>query len=126
MTLRGARIDLSRAVRHMGVSGDVVLELYDTPGMWINGRWEAPEGATATIIASVQPAGEDVERLPEGLRTKNAISVFSVSELRPVRRAENEPSDVVRWDGERYEVGFVEDWNINGKYWRAVCTKVDQ
>lgn len=47
------------------------------------GYWTPGAATDTSIVASVQPAtGEDLQVLPEGLRTARGIRVFTSSELR--------------------------------------------
>ncbi len=105
----------------------IVIENFDTPGMRLGGRWVDSVSVTASVTASVQIAsGKTKELLPEGLRTKDAIEVWSTSELRPLQRAEGKQPTIVHWDDAEYEVQVLEDWYAHGRYWFALCSKVDQ
>lgn len=49
-----------------------------------DGRWSDGAATDTSITASVQPAqGEDLQILPEGLRTLRAIKVYTAAELQP-------------------------------------------
>ncbi len=105
----------------------IVVENYDDPGVRIAGRWAGPNAVTASVTASVQPAeGQIKQLLPEGLREKDAIEVWSLSEVRPLNRDEGELPSRVRWNGNTYQVDVLEDWYKLGRYWFALCTKVEQ
>lgn len=105
----------------------ITVENFDTPGMRIGGRWVDPVSVTASITASVQIAsGEIKELLPQALRNKDAIEVWSVTEIRPLKRAAGKPPTRVHWEEAAYEVHIFEDWYEHARYWFALCSKVDQ
>ena len=59
----------------------------------------------------VQPAGpRELERLAEGDRDRETITVYSREPLRVGQRPEGSGPDVILWQGERYEVVNVEPW----------------
>lgn len=127
MAWNNAKTDLSSAVRDLSIDEDIVIENPSGPGMRQGGRWIDPPAATAALTASVQPAsGNSLELLPQGSRTQGAIEIWGTSEIRPLERAEGEPATIVRWKGATYRADVVEDWYEHGRYWFAVCTRVEQ
>jgi hypothetical protein len=127
MTWTNAKISLQRAVRRHSIDETIVIENYDDPGMRIGGRWVDTPAVTASVTASVQIAdGKVKELLPAGLRNRAAIEVWSLSEIRPLEREDGTIASRVRWDGDTYQVDVLEDWYENGRYWFALCTKVEQ
>lgn len=59
----------------------------------------------------IQPATpRELERLPEGDRDRETITVYSREPLRIGQRPENTVADVILWRGQRYEVVNVEPW----------------
>lgn len=72
----------------------------------------------------VQPAtARELERLPEGDRDRETITVYSREPLRVGQRpggdTECPAADVIHWQGQRYEVASVEPWP---GYVRALAT----
>lgn len=127
MTWNNSKINLSKAVRRQSMDEDVVLEYYAQSGMRIGGRWVDPPAVTAGVTASVQIAtGKEKQLLPEAVRLKDAIEVWSTSELPAMNRDEGTPAARVRWNGNTYEVVVLEDWYEHGRYWFALCSKVSQ
>lgn len=77
---------------------------------------------TCNIRASVQGMRtEDIERLPEGARLHDMITVYYRGELYPERL--NGYADVVVWQGKRYQVVTVDENFINfgAGFTRALC-----
>lgn len=68
----------------------------------------------------VQPATpRELERLAEGDRDRETITVYSRVPLRVGQRPEGTAADVILWQGQRYEVASVEPWH---GYVRALAT----
>jgi hypothetical protein len=86
----------------------------------------APTETTIAIAnASVQPLdAEEMLLLPEGIRTRQAIKVYSPELLRTADA--NEEADRVVYLGEMFEVHSVEDWDDHGRFWKATCVKAGQ
>ena len=121
-----SRINLSRAVRREAM--DESLTLYNPPaGMRLGGRWAEGTAVTSAVTAAVQNAsGEAKQLLPELMRSSEAIEVFALSELRPIKRAEGKRPSELEWRGARYSVEVLEDWSETGSYWWALCSRVSQ
>lgn len=121
-----ANIDLRRAVKRFAVVGGVTLER-TSGGARVDGRWHDGEKTSSTIEASVQPASsKDKQVLGENLRTRDAIAVWSESELKPVSVKDGGVGDVIVYKEKRYEVVQLFDWDDNGKFWKAICVGVAQ
>lgn len=115
--LLGARTDLTR--RRFGAT------TYD-------GNGEPTQSSTdTTFTGSVQPASSrDIERLPEGERSKAVVKVYAVSTtLRTVEQADQTLADrVVVSSGPlagTYEVSQVQDYPTGPlPHCRAICTRL--
>lgn len=92
-------------------------------GIWYDGGW-----TEATITASVQPAsGTDLERLPEGLRTTDIVTVFTSDALRVANETSGYKSDRVVFQGEEYEVIEVEQWTLPQlPHYKATAARVSR
>lgn len=97
-----------------------------------HGRWILPEGETEqydTIAVSrvvvVPGAGKFVERLSEGLRTRQAIRVYTTERLQTAQDPAGVPPDLIDWQGETYEVQILEDWTAHGGAFKALALKVE-
>lgn len=78
------------------------------------------------IRASVQSVGtEDLQRLPEGARLQDVITVYYRGELMPERK--NGYADVLVWGGKRYQVAGIDENFINfGRgFTKAMCRMED-
>jgi hypothetical protein len=78
------------------------------------------------IRASVQSVGtEDIERLPEGARLHDTITVYYCGELFPERA--NGYADVLVWGGKRYQVSSLAEnfMNFGRGFTKAICRMED-
>lgn len=88
-----------------------------------DGRLDANSTSTFSVAACVQPVtGRELERLPEGLRNREVLAMWSPIELKT--QGDSQDPDYVSIDGDTYEVHKLERWNTLGAYWRALLTKV--
>ena len=80
-------------------------------GEYINGIWvDLTPTTTFTIWASVQPIKEqELESLPEGLRTSDVFKMYTNTHLLTAREDIKNPDEVDLY-GERYLVADVEIW----------------
>lgn len=80
-----------------------------------------------SIVAVVAPASPRQQQLlPDGLRSRQAVSVIASDELRVVDAAAGLPADVVIRDGVSYTVHVVDEWPALGplpRSWRAVAVR---
>lgn len=121
-----ANINLSRAVKRFALTAAVELYRSNTGGNWADGRWVPSSSEVVSLTASVQPNIDEKQDLPDGVRSKRILNVWSTSAIRPVKRIEGTPGDVIVHDGEPYEVYDFKDWSRNGAYWWAMCVAVNQ
>jgi len=93
---------------------------YDADGRLV------PGSTTALVItASIQPLeGRDLLRLPEGLRTKELLKIYSSTQLF-VQGAGQDP-DTVIYQGFPYQVETAEQWGENGNFWKMIVRKADR
>jgi hypothetical protein len=108
-------MDLSSTVSRFATGTYVVTRDARTYGA--DGRLDTTPSSTFQVTACVQPvAGKDLERLPDGMRTRDVLTIFTATELKE--------KDVVAWSGRQYEVDQVEPWSELGGYYRALATRV--
>lgn len=113
-------------IKNFAVPGGITIRR-GSAGSSVKGRFT--KGATldtAGVVASVQPiTGSELERLPEGLRSKRPEKLYSETELKQVDVGAGTPPDLVIWDGEIWEVQRVRlhTW---GGYYKAIIVKVGQ
>jgi hypothetical protein len=84
------------------------------PGSYVDGDW-VPSGTYTDyeMIASIQPInGRELEILPEGQRTKEAVRIYTKFGLQQAVEQQNVKGDLVSYRGRQYEVHKVEPWEI--------------
>lgn len=81
-------------------------------GGWEGGRWKEGVAEPIEIEAHVQPANmQTLLLLPESERTKQAIRVFSVEEIRTAREGDGGwQADIIEWNNDTYRVMKVESY----------------
>lgn len=90
---------------------------------YTDGRLDLETFATFTTQAVVQPApARELERLPEGLRTRETVAVWSPVEL--ASQKDSQGADRLEIGGEDFEVQWVEKWDTLGAFWKVLATKV--
>ena len=73
---------------------------------------------------SVQPmTGKEREVLPQLIRDRSLIKVYSRCRLHSVDVEGEVLADRVDYEDEEYVVQTVENWGPNGSYYKAVCIK---
>ena len=94
-----------------------------TAGVYVAGAWVESATTTVTVLASKQAVGGyDIQRLPEGDRTKQVIKLYSADELKIHDERTGSAADVITVDSIDYEVKTCEHWS---SYWKAMATKVE-
>ena len=80
-------------------------------GGYIDGIYQ--DGATSTfdVIMSIQPLmGKEVEKLPEGERTRRYVKGYTTTRLYTTKESESQKADRVAYDGTNFEVQAAERW----------------
>lgn len=77
--------------------------------------------STISAVGSIQPASpDDMQRLPDSVRRRDAITVYSVTRISP-----DAYPDVVVWNGKKYQAQTSEDFgNYGAGYTKAICTLI--
>jgi hypothetical protein len=98
------------------------------PGQYVNGVWQPGSEETLTIRASVQPTSpDDIERLPEGRRERQAFTLYSSQALRIIDESEETNADIVEIDGQRYEATARQPWQNNLiNHHRTIVTRISE
>lgn len=78
--------------------------------------------STISAVGSIQPASpDDMQRLPDSVRRRDAITVYSVTRISP-----DAYPDVVVWNGKKYQAQTSEDFgNYGAGYTKAICTLIE-
>lgn len=108
----------------------VVLHRAANAGSYVNMKWVPAVKTNVTIQATVNERinSEITLILPDSLRTKKTIRIFSNSEIRQKEEAPlNQDADDLTYEGEDYRVFKVERWkNVNGfSGYQAYAVRID-
>lgn len=88
------------------------------------GEGELTETATPETMVVQGAEGEVLERMPQGARLKDIITVFFRGELHA--EADDGYADVIVWNGRRYQVKNVTDYsNFGAGFTSAECLLED-
>lgn len=121
-----ANINMTHAITRLGLKAKVQLSRADAGGNYVDGRWVSAPNSTVDFTATVQSYIDEQQSLPEEVRTKRLIKVWSTSVLKPNKRVEGTTGDLILWNGAPYEVHQFWDRSTDGNYWTAICVAVDQ
>jgi hypothetical protein len=122
-------VDLSGVISSLA-SGTYTVTRYGA-GSYTNGRWADGATSSFTIKALIYPAvrpfaGREVEHLPEGQRSQEAIEIFTSTALRTGEGAGGVGADVVSYNGKSFFIESVEYWNGTGNFYKCVGRKTGQ
>ena len=93
-------------------------------GSYVDGDWVDGVSATVNILAVVQNANaDDLELLPEGTRTSEAIKIHTVAKVKTVSEDGETNADTFPYDGDTYRLYAVNKRKI-GNYFKAVGTRI--
>lgn len=117
-------MDLSGTIRRLGVR-PVTVTRRGAPTV-TKGRVTPATPTTHSINANVQPlSGSELLRLPEGLRTRETVALWTDGDLRTADESAGVLADTVTVSGRTYEIELVEDWQFHGGYRRFIAAKVE-
>ncbi len=92
-----------------------------------NGRWQDYDYEPFEIRATIQPVKpEELEHIDEGRRTKGAVKIFSIEELKTANVENQTQPDIVVWNGCEYQVEEIKDWFAAGGFFQTIAIKVGQ
>jgi hypothetical protein len=115
-------VNVSVAIGRLGAQAYSVTRF--DPGYYQDGRFIQGPKTTLTIQALIQPAGShDVMRLPEGVRDRKTIAIFTATPLQHAR-ANDATSDRIAFNGETFEVSSIDEWDDIGGYNKVLASKV--
>lgn len=98
------------------------------PGEFVDGVYHKDETPCRfCITGSIQPAtNEEIQRLPEGQRTREVFKLYTTHQLRVGDAKQEEEPDIVRWSGKRFEVSAEGAWKHLGNYYKYMLVGVAQ
>lgn len=117
-------LGVAGAIDSFKIVGGLTIERH-AAGSYVNGNYTV--GAVTTFTADpivVHIAtGKEMLRLPEGVRTRKAVAVYTKQPLQTASAPGGNDADVVLYGSERFEVQTLEDWYDNGGFYKAIATK---
>lgn len=120
-----AQIDVSEVVTDPDFL-DAVSLVRRTSVVNSSGRNVLAESSSSVYMV-VQPASpDDLQRLPDSVRRRDAITVWYVGELSA--DADGQYPDIVVWNSKRYQVQTADpfgNWATGSGYTEAVCTLIE-
>jgi hypothetical protein len=112
-------IDVSDAILTLGDFVEFTVTRQPAAAIGSDGRASLGTPSTFTVNGLAHPMdGDDLERLPEGLRTRE-LQVFYT----PTRLQSEPDPDVINIDGELYEVQRVQSWASTGNFFRCIVAR---
>ena len=96
-------------------------------GVDVKGEYQRNPPQDFPATGAIQQADPKMlEKLPEGERSKEALIVFTETELRNVRAAKNGEADILKMRGSEWRVMLLADWSHEGGYYEAVVVRLGQ
>ena len=113
-------------IKRFAVPGGVTIRRGSAGTSYRGRHTKGSTSDTTGVVASVQPiTGKELERLPEGIRSKRPAKLYSETELKMVDVGAGTPADQIIWDSETWEVSRLEP-HTWGTYYKAIIVKVGQ
>lgn len=120
-----ARLDVGSMIASFKIEGGLPVTRR-AAGSYVKGLYVP--GASSSFVLDpviVQPAGKkEVARLPEGLRTREAIALHTTVELFTADDPGGRQGDQILYNGKTYEVQAIENWSAIVTYYYCIATKV--
>jgi hypothetical protein len=122
-----AVIDLSSVIQRLSNPGTFTITRF-AGSAFVNGRYATGAPSTFQIRAVIQIAeGRDLLILPEGLRSKEIIVVFTATLLTTAKAtAPQNDADQLTYLGAQWEIVTAEDRSGPGNYYRCLAKKMGQ
>lgn len=119
-------VDFSGLIKRLSNTGTFTVTR--AAGSWVSGRYVAGTPATFQIVASIQVAqGRDLLTLPEGLRNKEIIVIFTSTQLQTAKAlSPSNDADQITYNSNVFEVLTAEDRSGPGNYYRCLAKKMGQ
>ena len=92
-------------------------------GVWVPGALEC---SAVKVDSAIQPIRDrEIQYLPEGKRNREAIVIYTATEIRTLNEGANLPPDIVTARGKDYEVSRVWYHTTPWTHYKAICFLVD-
>lgn len=93
-------------------------------GSYANGVYSGGTAVASTIAIIYWPAtAREIERLPEGVRTRETIGVASKQRLFAAEETTGTQADIITVDGRDYEVQQVSAYTAQARICHALATR---
>ena len=114
------------AIQYFRVPGGITLRRGSAGSTTLGRYTPGATSDTTGVVASVQPMkGDELDNLPEGMRSRRPVKVYTETELLTVDVGAGTPADIIVWDGETFEIQTVEKHTYGG-YWKATAVRIGQ
>lgn len=119
----GVVTDFSLCIGSVGETIEIIRYLPDSV---VDGRVEPKQiESVVDVVASVQPmTSRELERVPEGMRTRGMVKCYSPVEIRAGDVNTGIPPDRIRHNGTVYEATKCDDWETVAGYYRVELVRV--
>lgn len=97
------------------------------PGVWVDGVYMQANDSTLNVgLASIQPGVDRSVVLPEGVRREDALTIYSMTQLRGAEDPEGYQADQFTYRSRTFEIMDIEDWSTGnqGLYYRSIALRV--
>ena len=117
-------MDLRSLVQHFRVAGGLTVTRR-TPGATTSlGKFAIGTQEVVVDPIAIHPANSrQIERLPEALRSRGAVAVYTTEALR--EPADGQLPDRFDWRGRTYELAQAEDYGAQGQVYGYTATLVE-
>ena len=106
----------------------ITVHRVEASTVFVEGLAEVVEDVTEFCLAnvSVQPLiARERELLPELIRDREVIKMYTVCPLRSVDVEGKKRADRIDWQDQEYVIQSVEDWTQHGGYYKVTAVKED-
>ena len=105
----------------------ITLKRVSSGPAFVNGFATKPASADVVIQAVIWPTGgQELQVLPEGLRTREARTLVTTSALQAAINPDVAYPDRFAYDGSTWEVQIVTNWSQKGSYYLSIATKLEE
>lgn len=104
------------------------MQLTPRTGEYVNRKWVNTNGTPVIIKGSFQPAqGEDLQDLPEGVRSSNTFKIYTKTEVKNVKQGTDVRGDLITFKDTVYEALDVAPWqNGTMNHYKVIVQEVKE
>ena len=118
--------DVGSIIANFSVPGGVFVRRH-APGFRTDGHYQdGPVRRFKLKDISIQEMSEaEIQTLPENLRVKQNITIYSRLELQIINVAKQTSADLLEYLEDVFEVHKVSNWGFSGGYFKSGAVRVD-